>query len=299
MLNKIHYEKCPCCDSVAIERKFSAIDYTVSRESFEVWMCKNCTFKFTQNVPDAFHIGPYYKSAAYVSHSDTKEGLINRLYHYARKTTLKSKLNLIKKVTSLRNGSLLDYGAGTGAFSNHMDKAGWQVTGLEPDDVARANALKNYQLSLRDVSYLQEVLPASFDAITLWHVLEHVHDLHTTLEHFKRIIKSSGRLLIAVPNHTSYDAQHYQEYWAAYDVPRHLYHFSPLAMQVLLEAKGFVLKKTYPMWFDSLYVSMLSEQYKYGHNRYLSALGFGFLSNVKAFFNSQKCSSIIYEFRKK
>ena len=298
MQDKIHYTACLCCGSTSISRSFSAIDYTVSKEYFEVWKCSICTFQFTQNVPDASHIGPYYQSADYVSHSDTKTGLTNGLYHFARRLTVKSKRNLVKAVTALQQGSLLDFGAGTGAFASFMTQSGWQVTALEPDNTARANALKNHNLQLQDADSLQQLQSSSFDAITLWHVLEHVHNLHATLEHFERVLKPTGKLFIAVPNYTSYDAQHYQDYWAAYDVPRHLYHFSPKAMEILLNKKGFSLEKIYPMWFDSFYVSLLSEQYKYGSSRYFSAFAVGLLSNLKALFNTRKCSSVIYVVRK-
>ena len=299
MLNKILYDKCLCCGSIDIKRSFSAIDYTVSKENFEIWECGQCTFRFTQNVPDSEHIGPFYQSTAYVSHSDTKVGLINRLYHFARNLTLKSKYSLVNKVTGLKQGTLLDYGAGTGAFSHFMKMNEWNVTGIEPDDNARSNALKSYDLQLEKLSQLGQLQPSSFDAITLWHVLEHVHDLYGTLEHFQLLLKTSGKLLIAVPNYTSYDAHHYKEYWAAYDVPRHLYHFSPQSLEMLLESQGFVLEKKFPMWFDSIYVSMLSEQYKHGKNHYINAVWIGLISNLKALLNAGKCSSIIYVFKKK
>ena len=213
--------------------------------------------------------------------------------------TLKSKLGFVKTSTQLKQGNLLDYGAGTGAFAHMASLAAWTVTGLEPDDTARQNALKTHGLALQPSANLPQLGSASFDAITLWHVLEHVHDLHATLEQFERILKSSGRLLIAVPNYTSDDADEYQQFWAAYDVPRHLYHFSPKAMQVLMEQKGFTIEKKYPMWFDSLYVSMLSEKYKRGGNNYLSALFTGIASNIKSLFKTDKCSSIIYVMKKR
>lgn len=299
MLTKINYSQCPSCGSVSIGHSMNCVDYTVSKETFEVWRCSNCTFQFTQNVPDALHIGPYYQSEDYVSHSDTKKGVINHLYHLARTITLKSKIRLVQKSTQLRCGNLLDYGAGIGAFANVANQAAWTITGLEPDDTARQKAFKNYGLSLQPSIVLQQLPAASFDAVTLWHVLEHVHDLHATLEQFDRILKPFGRLIIAVPNYTSYDAHNYQQCWAAYDVPRHLYHFSPKAMQVLMEQKGFIVENKYPMWFDSFYVSMLSEKYKTGKNNYLGALLTGVASNMRTLFNTDKCSSVIYVMRKK
>lgn len=299
MTSKIKYENCWCCGGADIKKVFDCKDYTVSNENFEIWQCNSCTFRFTQNVPDASAITDYYKSAQYVSHSDTKTGLVNRLYHYVRSFTLTTKLQLIRKVTELTHGSLLDVGAGTGAFAFKMQQAGWEVTGLEPDEIARANALKKYKLRLEELSYLNNFHNDTFDVITLWHVLEHVHDLHGYLEAFGKIIKPSGRLVIAVPNHPSYDSGFYQQYWAAYDVPRHLYHFSPKSMEILLKKRGFVVEAVKPMWFDSFYVSMLSEKYRHGKDYLLNALWVGLISNIKAAANTKKCSSVIYIVRKK
>ncbi|HEX8460826.1 MAG TPA: class I SAM-dependent methyltransferase [Segetibacter sp.] len=299
MGSDINYDHCLCCGSVVISKVLSCKDYTVSQQLFEVWQCSNCSFRFTQNSPDAAGIGPYYQSTEYISHSDSKEGLVNKLYHLVRNYTLTSKLNLVKKVTGLKQGALLDVGAGTGAFAKTMQSAGWDVTGLEPDATARANALSNYNLNLQDSEALKDLEANNFDAITMWHVLEHVHDLHGYLEKYLHILKRAGRLIIAVPNYTSYDAKTYKESWAAYDVPRHLYHFSPKSMETLLERKGFVLEAVKPMWFDSFYVSMLSEKYKSGTNNYGSAFFTGLISNLKAIRDTKKCSSVIYIIRKK
>ncbi len=298
MAFNINYDHCFCCGSAAVSKVFTCTDFTVSHEQFEVWKCSNCTLRFTQNVPSEENIAAYYRSADYVSHSDTKEGLVNRLYHFVRSFTLHTKRNLVKKVTMLQQGVLLDVGAGTGAFLNRMKQAGWNVTGLEPDEIARGKALSNYDLRLEELKKIENLVGETFDAITLWHVLEHVHDLHGYLEKFAEILKPTGRLIVAVPNYTSYDANVYEAYWAAYDVPRHLYHFSPKSMEVLLEQKGFVLEAVKPMWFDSFYVSMLSEKYRPQGNT-LSAFWTGLISNIQAAFDTKKCSSIIYVVKKK
>jgi 2-polyprenyl-3-methyl-5-hydroxy-6-metoxy-1,4-benzoquinol methylase len=299
MASNITYDHCVCCGSVVISKVFCCKDYTVSQQLFEVWQCYNCSFRFTQSVPDAAAIAPYYQSSAYVSHSDTKEGLVNKLYHIVRNHTLISKKNLVKKVTGLKHGVLLDVGAGTGAFANTMQSAGWNVTGLEPDTTARENALVVHKLQLQQPDNLYTFPENTFDAITMWHVLEHVHDLHGYLEKYLQILKPAGRLVIAVPNYCSYDGQTYTQCWAAYDVPRHLYHFSPKSMETLLDRKGFALEAVKPMWFDSFYVSMLSEKYKKGTNNYLMAFFNGLMSNIKALGDTKKCSSVIYIIRKK
>jgi 2-polyprenyl-3-methyl-5-hydroxy-6-metoxy-1,4-benzoquinol methylase len=296
MQGNIHLSKCPACNALTIKQIISAIDYTVSNQSFEIWHCNICTLRFTQNIPDINHIGPFYQSNSYVSHSDTKKGLINRLYHIVRNYTLQSKQQLIRKITKKSVGKLLDIGAGTGAFAKTMKSKDWEVIGLEPDASARNLALQNYALVLNEPAQIDHLEAQTFDAITLWHVLEHVHDLTGYWEHFKRLIAPQGKLVIAVPNYTSYDAGHYQQYWAAYDVPRHLYHFSPESMEKLASINGFKLIANYPMWFDSFYVSMLSEQYKNGKSNLIKAFYIGLMSNIKTLFNAKKCSSIIYIF---
>ncbi len=290
----INYQQCPCCNSTAIQLVLTAKDFTVSHQLFEVWHCNNCTLRFTQNVPPVNEIGPYYQSENYVSHSDTNEGLINRLYHFIRNYTLKTKLKLVQQATDLATGKLLDVGAGTGYFSRTMKAANWEVTALEPDATARRTAMEKDGLELQDTSNLYYLESNQFDVITMWHVLEHVHDLQGYLTKFHEVLKPNGRLIIAVPNYTSYDATHYSENWAAYDVPRHLYHFSPQSIDTLAKLKGFTVKAYKPMWFDSFYVSMLSEQYKNGKRNLLAAVWNGLFSNLKMIGNSKNCSSVIY-----
>jgi len=299
MSEDIRYQQCPICKSHKIGFALSAIDQTVSKEHFEVWECSDCTVRFTQGIPIASAIGKYYKSPDYVSHSDTKKGIINQLYHWVRSYTLGSKKRLIKNLTTLNSGSLLDVGAGTGAFAATIKKAGWSVTGLEPDETAREIAKQNYHLDLNSPEELYKLSSSTFDAITMWHVLEHVHDLHGYLDTFQRILKQNGTLFIAVPNFTSFDADAYKEFWAAYDVPRHLYHFSPHSMDILVEQHGMQVVAHKPMWFDSFYVSMLSEQYKNGYNNIITAFWNGWLSNWEVFNDTSKCSSVIYVIRKK
>jgi 2-polyprenyl-3-methyl-5-hydroxy-6-metoxy-1,4-benzoquinol methylase len=290
----ITYASCPVCSSIHLQQKLLVTDFTVSKEQFEIWECRNCTLRFTQAVPPIEKIGDYYKSDDYVSHTNTKKGLVNQLYHVIRKRTLRQKLRLVQRFCSLQTGSILDVGAGTGAFVHTMNKAGWKVTGLEPDATTRQLAFQLQQTELQPIEELFKLPAETYDAITLWHVLEHVHALHSYLDQLKRIIKPNGKIIIAVPNYTSYDAAVYGSNWAAYDVPRHLYHFSPRSMAMLVGAGGWTIQAIKPMWFDSFYVSMLSEQHKTGTNNLLKACFIGWVSNLKAFFNHKKCSSLIY-----
>ena len=290
----IVYSACPCCNGVDISKVLSAADHTVSNETFEIWQCNVCTARFTQNVPDKNEIEKYYKSENYISHSDTKQGFINSLYHFVRKRTLNGKRKLVEKYTKLSIGKILDIGAGTGAFLQVMQKSEWEVTGLEPDETARENAKKLYGLSLQPSEELFNLKAETFDAITLWHVLEHVHELHEYMDQLKKLLKLTGCLFIAIPNYACYDEKIYKEFWAGYDVPRHLYHFSPTSITQLLLQHGLQLKEIKPMWYDSFYISMLSEKYKTGKNNFLNACWNGYVSNWKALFNKERCSSIIY-----
>jgi 2-polyprenyl-3-methyl-5-hydroxy-6-metoxy-1,4-benzoquinol methylase len=185
-------------------------------------------------------------------------------------------------------------GSGTGSFVKEMKDHGWQVTGLEPDADARKVAKEHFYCELQDSDKLFSLAPTSFDAVTLWHVLEHVHDLTGYLRQLKLVLKSDGRLIIAVPNYTSLDAAKYKENWAAYDVPRHLYHFSPRAMQILMAKMGMQILDYKPMWFDSFYVSLLSSGYTHERTKWISALWTGVRSNLKALSDNEKCSSVIY-----
>jgi 2-polyprenyl-3-methyl-5-hydroxy-6-metoxy-1,4-benzoquinol methylase len=293
----IVYNQCPVCDSSNMVEALTAKDYTVSHQQFSIWHCNSCTARFTQNAPSQENIGPYYKSDTYVSHSDTKKGLINSLYHTVRKKTLAGKRKLVTNATGVSTGSILDIGCGTGAFLNEMQQSGWQITGLEPDEVARLKASELYNIQPQASNQLFNLQENSFDAITMWHVLEHVHELKAYINKIEKLLKPNGKLFIAVPNYTSYDAQKYVAHWAAYDVPRHLYHFSPKSIEFLLNNTGLQLVTIKPMWFDSFYVSMLSEHYKGGN--IISAFITGLISNLKVLSNRGKCSSVIYIIQKK
>jgi SAM-dependent methyltransferase len=290
----VHYSCCPVCASESIKNIFQANDHTVSRSLFPVAECAQCTLRFTQDVPDAAAMIPYYKAAAYISHTNTSKGLINRLYQIVRKRTLVKKRKLVQEYSGLKKGRLLDVGSGTGAFVAEMKKNGWEVTGLEPDEDARKMARKVFHLDLDDTATFYQMAPGSFDVITLWHVLEHVHDLSAYVEQLKNLLDKNGKLLVAVPNYTALDASIYQEDWAAYDVPRHLYHFSPASMKWLMEAHGLRIHSYLPMWYDSFYISLLSSKNKDGRTRWISALINGLRSNLKAMSDPKKCSSVIY-----
>lgn len=294
MSNRVHYTACPVCASTAINPLLTAKDYTVSGEDFVIWQCNQCTLRFTQDVPDADSIGPYYQSDDYISHTNTSKGLVNQLYQKVRTYTLEQKAKMIQEATGQSKGTLLDVGCGTGAFLNVMKKKGWATTGLEPDAATRQRAKELFELDLQDSAALFQLPSGSFDAITLWHVLEHVHDLHAYMKQLKTLLKSNGRLFIAVPNYQSLDASIYRLHWAAYDVPRHLYHFTPKSIRSLLQQHSLQLETLKPMWFDSFYISMLSSKYRHGKTSMVGSFISGLRSNMTTLANKEKCSSLIY-----
>ncbi|HEX5551894.1 MAG TPA: class I SAM-dependent methyltransferase [Chitinophagaceae bacterium] len=286
--------RCPACGDTQTYPVLKAKDHTVSGETFTVYECRSCALRFTSPVPDAGHIAAYYKSEDYISHSDTRSGVINKLYHAVRKLSLKQKKQWVEQATGLKTGNLLDIGCGTGAFLHVMKQAGWMTTGLEPDAQARTIAQTKYQLSTLSPDELYHLPAQSFHAITLWHVLEHVHDLQGYLEQMHRLLHPKGKLFVAVPNYSSRDAKKYGVFWAAYDVPRHLYHFTPKAFASLAQKHGLHLTGQQAMPFDGFYISLLSEKYMHGKTRYLQ----GFLTGLRSWTYARKhpanASSILY-----
>jgi len=289
-------KNCPVCQNNTFVEFLKVQDYTVSQEKFTIQECKNCSFKFTNPRPDLTQIGDYYKAESYISHTNTSKGLIAKLYHSVRKYTLKGKLNLINSLSPTK-GKLLDVGCGTGMFLNVCRENGWTVNGIEPDGGARQIAEEINKAAIK-TEILSSFKNETFEIITMWHVLEHVHLLNETIDWLKERLNEKGYLIIAVPNHESKDAEIYQEHWAAYDVPRHLYHFSQKSIKQLFEQKGFSLKETLPMKFDSFYVSMLSTKYQSGKINYIKAFLDGLKSNLSAGGNNGNYSSLIYIFKK-
>lgn len=280
---------CPVCNSEDLQKEMKCNDFLVTGEEFTLVTCSSCKFKFTNPRPEDGDLGKYYKSENYISHTNTKQGLISKLYHLVRSYTLKKKVRMISEYVS--RGTILDYGCGTGMFLNACKQAGFTTFGVEPDSGAREIA-KGLGLNVVE-SKLKLEQGTKFDIITLWHVLEHVTDLDVTVERLVHHLHENGTIVIAVPNHKSFDANHYGKYWAAYDVPRHLYHFDKTSISNLMNGFSFRLIKTLPMKFDSFYVSMLSEKYKTGKTNYLKAFFIGLRSNLIAS-SPTDYSSVIY-----
>jgi 2-polyprenyl-3-methyl-5-hydroxy-6-metoxy-1,4-benzoquinol methylase len=283
--------QCPACHSANIKYLNKAKDHSVSGETFNIWYCAVCECRFTNPRPEESAIGPYYQSEDYISHSNTSQGLINTLYQKARNITLKQKLSLANSLVT-QPKTLLDVGCGTGHFLHTCQQAGWEVFGTEPDKGARTTA-ENLLGKPLATDFLDTQFETKYQLITMWHVLEHVHRLDETLEKIKSLLAQNGTLLIAVPNYKSSDAEKYGMDWAAYDVPRHLYHFSAESIKILLKRHRLNQYKKQGMVLDSFYVSMLSEKYQKGFLGTLAGGIQGLLSNLNAAATGE-FSSMIY-----
>lgn len=285
-------DKCPVCEGTSFHPLTTAIDYTVSQKTFNIVQCNNCTLAMTSPRPDDASLGLYYQSDQYISHTAKANTIIDRLYLIARKFTLSSKYRIVRRWTT--GYDLLDYGAGTADFLGYMHGRGFNVTGIEPSTEARTIASKRHP----DIS-IQPDLPSAqqFDIITLWHVLEHIPDLSATLQKLRSILAPNGRMFIAVPTLTAWESKYYGAHWAAYDVPRHLWHFAPGTMKPLLEKNRLRQLGVIPMYLDSFYISLLSEKYR-NHGQ-INAFGMirafinGFRSNLYGF-KTGNYSSLIY-----
>ena len=273
-------------------------DYTVSNQKFDLVYNEKLEMLETFPQPKIEDLPSYYESSAYISHTDSKKSFIDKLYQLVKGYTLNKKLKLINSFKT-ENKNLLDVGCGTGDFLLVCKKNGWSVTGVEPNKNAKNLAESKLAINRTSIIYseLEEINSIKFDVITLWHVLEHVPNLSAYISKLKSLLKPNGVLLIAVPNFKSYDAEYYKQFWAAYDVPRHLWHFSKRAIQLLFSEEKMDVVKIHPMKFDSFYVSLLSEKYKSGVTNFLKAFCIGLLSNLKAI-RTKEYSSLIYIIKK-
>jgi len=293
----VNISQCPSCEGTTLEKKLACEDYTVSHETFFIVECADCTMRITTPRPDDNNIYRYYLSDDYISHTSSAKSIIDKLYLFARRYTLKKKLKLIGSL-NLSSKTILDYGCGTGEFLQVCKLNGWDVNGVEPSDIAREKAAI---LLPNTIHKSLDKLGTDHNIVTLWHVLEHVPNPSDTLTKISERLSANGTIIVAVPNYKSYDASYYKQYWGAFDVPRHLWHFSREGMKALIEKNNLQIITIKPMLLDSFYVSLLSEKYKLGKLTILgmiSAFLVGLISNVSAI-TTKEYSSLIYIIKKK
>ena len=281
---------CISCKEKRLKKSLQCIDHTVSRETFAIHECLKCGLLMTHPRPDDTLIGKYYASDKYISHTNSNKGLFNKIYQFVRKITLKEKLKLLGN----KKGRLLEIGTGTGELLSLCSKSGWKAVGVEPNKKARNIAKKNHSLTIFSSTKKLTINQNSMDKIMLWHVLEHVPDPNETISQIKNWLKKDGEALLAVPNPSSWEAKYYKEFWAAYDVPRHLSHFTQKSMSNLINRHDLKIKKVLPMWFDAFYISMLSEKIRCGKINIFKSATIGLISNLNALIKNNEFSSLIY-----
>ena len=269
-------------------------DFSVSGESFSLLLNEEYQILKTHPQPTLDKLGSYYEFEDYISHTDGKRTLFEKMYHFIKRKAIRDKVSLINSHQPLK-GRILDIGAGTGDFLLECKNQNWEILGIEPNDKAKGIAVGK---GIKFGDTIEKLESNSFDVITMWHVLEHVPDVEHQVAELKRLLKPSGTIIIAVPNFKSYDANHYKEFWAAYDVPRHLWHFSKTAIEKIFDKQNMNLEDVKPMWFDSFYVSLLSEKYKTGKMNFISGFFIGLISNVSGLFKKE-FSSHIYVLKNK
>ena len=290
--------KCPWCNSENNSKFLELKDYFLTQENFEILECNDCKLLFTTPCPAPDKIGDYYKSEDYLSHNESKKGIVPKIYNLVKKVNIKNKFNITVNGQQTTDNSILDIGCGVGDFLNYAKEKGCNITGIEPSEDARKIAEEKLGTKIFSPEELQNIPNESFDIVTMWHVLEHVADLKTEIDHLERIVKKNGRLVLALPNYKSFDAEYYKDKWAAYDVPRHLNHFSSTSIKNIFDTTAFQLIDIKPLKWDSYYISMLSEQYLKHSNVLLKAMITGCKSNCKAI-KSGEYSSLVYVFTKK
>lgn len=292
-----HILECPACSGLEFQRTLAVEDYAVSHETFFIDQCTHCELQLTNPQPAQENIARYYQSNSYISHNKKSTSAFDRLYKLIRMFTIRWKHYILTKYFLEKRSSILDLGCGTGHFLKYLKKKGIPAEGVEPSPTARMIASENTG-SVIHASL--DTVTSTFDAVTAWHVLEHVPAPNETLKRLHRLLNQNGTLFIAVPNPGSYDAKKYQEYWAGYDVPRHLWHFSKQSMTILLEKNKFDLLTVIPMKLDAYYVSLLSEKYirkKITLAGTLKSIFRGFISNLNGSITTNH-SSLIYIARK-
>lgn len=289
---------CPVCQGDQWTEQRSIKDHSISKEEFVVARCQGCGLHVTLNAPNEDSIGRYYQSDVYISHSDTSEGMMDKLYHRVRRSMLARKHKIVGQFTGKNQGQLLDIGSGTGYFPHFMQTKGWSVSGIEVDASTRELSKKRFGLEVYPQQRVYELPEHQYDAITMWHVLEHVSDISGYFSSIYQALKQDGILVIAVPNCGSWDAKKYGTEWAAWDVPRHLWHFQPGQIQQLANNFQFEVAKMLPMPMDAYYVSMLSEKYRGKGLSLLRGTMNGWWSNWQALGKVERSSSVIYILKK-
>lgn len=244
-LFSVAVETIPCnlCGSTEAEVAITAQDFLLERPDAQVQFvkCDRCGLFYQNPRPTPEEMMSHYPSnyEPFDLHPDDERS--SRLERIAVNYGLSKRRGLILRYR--KSGRILDVGCATGLFLHVMNMdANWDAHGVEPNNYAATIAQERYGLNVHHGTLEQAQYPArSFDVVTLWDVLEHVHDPAATLDEIHRILKSDGLLILRVPNGISRDAGLFKETWAGWDPPRHLYVFTPDTLTKLLAKQGYAI----------------------------------------------------------
>lgn len=151
---------------------------------------------------------------------------------------------LTRIIPKTRNGKALDVGCGIGMYLQVLKKNNWKVYGVDTNLLAVKLAKEKFGLDIVNTDLIKTSFPTEyFDLVTFWHSFEHMPNPTRIIKEVYRILKKNGRLMIAVPNFTSIEAQIFRERFAFLGVPFHLYHFTPRTLRMILETNGFIVEK--------------------------------------------------------
>ena len=293
-------EKCPICGHNEFEKVYDLDDYKITQETFSLQKCTHCTLIYTVDPPLGDNIGRYYESDDYLEHSNRKNDLFSRMYGWGRDLMFGYKYGILKKLGSEKK--ILDIGAGSGYFLNFMRGKGYSVTGIEMSERARNHAKEVHNLDIHpDEMFHNKAFKEKFDIISLWHVMEHLYDLNQVVKRFDELLNPNGHLVIALPNYNALEVEIYKKYWNGWDVPRHLWHFSPQSLKHLMNNHGFEIERMKMMPLDPLFNTLLTNKYRQG-NAVMNVLRMctvGVMSLISGLFNVEKASSIIYVIKRK
>lgn len=293
-MEMIRHNNCPLCKAAETDPFLTCTDHLVSGEKFQLFKCRNCGFTFTNDYPGESDSVRYYESDDYISHTDSGKTLFEKIYRQARNIMLSGKKKIVSKATGLAAGKILDIGCGTGHFLNTMKQSGWQPCGIEINRKARESAIENFNIEVIHPSEISTLQANSFDSVSMWHVLEHLHNPEKWFIEIKRLLKPGGKLFVALPNCLSFDALHYGSEWAAWDVPRHLWHFSPATFKLFAQKAGFRITGTKVLPFDVYYISILSEKHKGSAFPSLNGMVKGLFFSLSSLFKPGRSSSLVY-----
>jgi SAM-dependent methyltransferase len=294
----IHHDTCPVCSGKELSDFLSCRDHLISKETFVVCKCNKCGFVFTQDHPDESEAGKYYESEDYISHSDTKRNITDLAYQLIRRLMMNRKKRLVQGITGLSSGTILDIGCGTGHFLNSMKLAGWDIKGIEINEKARIYAESRFRIPVLTPEKIWTLSAGTYDCITLWHVLEHFYEPKEVMKEIFKLLRPEGICMIALPNNNSFDARYYGKDWAAYDVPRHLWHFNPNTFSLFSKVNNFEIRQKKKLPFDVFYISILSEKYRGAKIPFISGILKAKIFWLRSLSDSESSSSIIYILKK-